>query len=113
MLPSLVIILLLIVIYLNYNKKTDFTNQIINIALIVVVMAFTYSHLKKVQLMDKHVESENEETNNTVESFKNNKSSSRKMPDLSKYDDQDYLAEAEEITTEEIITQIFESIPTP
>ena len=97
MLPSLVIILLLIVIYLNYNKKTDFTNQIINIALIVVVMAFTYSHLKKVQLMDNSVESENGENSNTVESFKSN-NTSRENPDLSEYDDQDYLAEAEEVT---------------
>tara|TARA_B100000902_G_scaffold385177_1_gene426216 strand:- start:6422 stop:7606 length:1185 start_codon:yes stop_codon:yes gene_type:complete len=77
MLPSLVIILLLIVIYLNYNKKTDFTNQIINIALIVVVMSFTYSHLKKIQLMENSVESENvmeESSNNNrnIESFKNN-----------------------------------------
>jgi hypothetical protein len=97
MLPSLVIILLLIVIYLNYNKKTNFTNQIINIALIVVVMAFTYSHLKKVQLMDNSVESENGENSNTVESFKSN-NTSRENPDLSEYDDQDYLAEAEEVT---------------
>ena len=94
MLPSLVIILLLIVIYLNYNKKTNFTNQIINIALIVVVMAFTYSHLKKVQLMDNSVESESE-NNNTVESFKSKNNS---KPDLSEYDDKEYLAEAEEIT---------------
>ena len=77
MLPSLVIILLLIVIYLNYNKKTDFTNQIINIALIVVIMSFTYSHLKKIQLMENSIESEDvmEESslNNkkNIESFKN------------------------------------------
>ena len=78
MLPSLVIILLLIVIYLNYNKKTNFTNQIINIALIVLVMTFTYSHLKKAQLMENSIISEEainrsslNNKSNTTEPFDN------------------------------------------
>ena len=78
MLPSLVIILLLIVIYLNYNKKTNFTNQIINIALIVLVMTFTYSHLKKAQLMENSIVSEEainrsslNNKSNTTEPFDN------------------------------------------
>ena len=99
MLPSLVIILLLIVIYLNYNKKSNLTNQIINIALIVVIMSFTYSHLKKEQLLYNDVEVEeensvNSNSNESLESFQN-KNPKKKFNKKSKFNEPNHNDEDE------------------